>query len=284
MIEPTQATAVVLKDSFNTLNYARLITLEVTFARSALAEMNTHRAFSRNSASSRAIPVQKMLNQVINNPFIPRKFSLAQKGMSTDSFVDYDVNPELWADFAEEWWLPARNGAVKHAERGLAMGLHKQDVNRVLEPFMTHTAIISATEWQNFFNLRLAVNENGNPLAYPPIYDAAIAMKDAIDGSEPKKVFPFEWHTPLIGFPGDEDLTGLKRRSVSVARCARVSYLTHEGARDVEADLELYTRLLTSGHLSPFEHVAQATPHGTANYKGWAQLRTRLEQMGITEK
>ena len=277
MIEPTTATAKVLKHSYNTTNLAQLITLEVMFARSALAEFNTHRAFSRNSASSRAIPVKKMLDQVINHPFIPRRYSLAQKGMHTDSFIDYYKNREEWEEITHTWWLLARDGAVEAAERGVFLGLHKQDVNRILEPFMTHTVIVSATEWQNFFDLRLAVNENGSPLAYPPMYDAAIAMKDAIDDSEAEKVLPGDWHMPLLGFPGDEELDPIQRRSVSVARCARVSYLTHEGVRDVEADLELYTRLLTSGHLSPFEHVAQANPHGTANFKGWAQLRTRLE-------
>lgn len=276
-MEPTQATAIVLKDSFNTLNEARLITLQVTFARSALAEMNTHRAFSRNSASSRAIPVKKMLDQVINNPFIPRRFSLAQKGMHTDSFIDYYQEPDRWQEIVSDWWLAARDLAVAYAERGVYMGLHKQDVNRILEPFMTHTAIISATEWQNFFNQRLAVNENGNPLAYPPMYDAALAMWEAIDASEPEKVMPYHWHLPLTGFPGDEELDSAQLRAVSVARCARVSYLSHDGVRDVEADLRLYERLLEGQHLSPLEHVAQASAHGTGNFKGWAQLRTRLE-------
>ena len=218
-----------------------------------------------------------MLNQVINHPFIPRRYSLAQKGMHTDSFVDYYKDRDRWEELTFTWWLLARDSAVEAAERGIYLGLHKQDVNRLLEPFMMHTAIISATEWQNFFNLRLAVNENGSPLAYPPMYDAAIAMKDAIDDSEAQKVLPGKWHMPLTGFPGDEDLSEAQLRSVSVARCARVSYLTHEGVRDVEADLGLFEKLLESGHLSPFEHVAQAAPHGTANYKGWAQLRTRLE-------
>ena len=277
MVHPTQATAHILKHSINHLNHAQLITLQVTFARSALAEINTHRAFSRNSASSRAIPVKKMLDQVINNPFIPRKFSLAQKGMSTDSFIDYFKEPHSWEDVANDWWLPARDAAVAAAERGLALGLHKQDVNRVLEPFMMHTAIISATEWKNFFDQRLALNENGNPLAYPPMYDAAAAMKEAIDNSTGTLVDPYAWHMPLIGFPGDEDLSEPQKRAVSVARCARVSYLSHEGVRDVEADLGLYERLLEGKHLSPLEHVAQASPHGTANFKGWAQLRTRLE-------
>jgi thymidylate synthase ThyX len=277
VIEPTQATARVLKHSYNSANLAELATLEVTFARSALAEMNTHRAFSRNSASSRAIPVQKMLDQVINRPFIPRRFSMAQKGMHSDNFVDYYKDPQNWLYFVEDWWLPARDAAVAAAERGLALGLHKQDVNRVLEPFMIHTAIISATEWDNFFNLRLAVNENGSPLAYPPMYDAALAMWEALDESKSQRVLAGDWHLPLTGFDGDEDLTGPELRAVSVARCARVSYLTHDGVRDVEADLGLYERLLASGHLSPFEHVAQATPHGTGNFKGWAQLRTRLE-------
>jgi hypothetical protein len=222
-----------------------------------------------------------MLQRVIDSPFIPRRFSLAQKGMNTDRFVDYAEDYERWFSLVQDWWLPQRDLAVAGASQGLALGLHKQDVNRLLEPFMMHTAIISATNWDNFFDQRLAVNEKGSPLAYIPIYDVAKAMKCAIKRSVLSDNAQFleldQWHTPLANFPGDEDLTVHERRRVSVARCARVSYLTQEGIRDPAADLELYDRLLDGKHLSPFEHVAHPSILGSGNFRGWTQARHYVE-------
>lgn len=284
--EPSVATAKLLAHSVHG-NYADcdLFTVEATFARSALAELNTHRVFSRNSASSRAIPVQKMLEQVENNPFIPRRFSLAQKGMSADEFVE--PGDGQWNDCLE-WWIDSRDSAVDSAEKGLELGLHKQDVNRILEPFLMHTAIISSTEWHNFVDLRTATNpETGAPLAYPPIFDLAIAIADAIDEDEADRYAvihmakPWEdelqgWHLPLIR-EEDFDLSLPQKIRVSAARVARVSYLTHDGVRDVEADLGLYVRLARGNHLSPFEHVAHPHDVGSGNFKMWRQLRYYIE-------
>lgn len=254
-----------------------LATVEATFARSALAELNTHRAFSRNSASSRAIPVKKMLEMVETRPFIPRRFSLAQKGMHASEFVT--PKDSGWEDCLQ-WWIDSRDLAIEQVEAGLKLGLHKQDVNRILEPFMEHTAIISSTEWSNFFNLRMAVDDQGNPLAYPPIYDLAVAIHDAVVYSTPQPIPNRQWHLPLTNFDGDWDLSLDERIKVSVARCARVSYLTHDGKRDIDADLNLFKRLYEAGHLSPFEHAAQADGlyGGSGNFTGWKQARWYVER------
>ena len=293
--KPSETTAEVLAFSQHGIwDDCELVTVQATFARSALAELNTHRAFSRNSASSRAIPVKQMLAQVENNPFIPRRFSLAQKGMHASEFVE--PGDGQWEDFVD-WWIDSRDAAVASAKKGLDFGIHRQDVNRILEPFMMHTAIISSVEWHNFFNLRLATDEKGNPLAYPPIFDLALAIMDAIEtyGFHPRKspgvpvpnlyssITDVEWHLPLVGFEGDEELSVFEQVSVSAARTARVSYLTHAGTRDVSADLELFERLKTNKHWSPFEHVAHPTiDEGSGNFKGsyWRQLRYYVE-LGI---
>lgn len=284
--EPSVATAKLLAHSVHG-DYpdCDLYTVEATFARSALAELNTHRVFSRNSASSRAIPVKKMLDQVENNPFIPRRFSIAQKGMSADEFVE--PGDGMW-DECLDWWLDSRDVAVDQAEKGLELGLHKQDVNRILEPFLMHTAIISSTEWYNFVDLRTATNpETGAPLAYPPIFDLAIAIADAIDEDEAERsatlhmVKPWTesvqwWHLPLVQ-EEEDDLPMDTQMKISAARCARVSYLTHDGVRNVEADLALFERLLAGNHLSPFEHVAHPHDVGSGNFKMWRQLRYYIE-------
>jgi thymidylate synthase ThyX len=244
---------------------ARLTTMELTFPRFVLSEFNTHRMLSRNAASSRAIPVQRMLERVQQDPAIPCFWGAAQKGMQADHEVEDPAR-------AHELWLAARDEAVRSAERLLEIGLHKQLANRVLEPFYWVTDVASATEWSNFFWLRCSRE------AQPEIRKIAAMALVVYRGNEPMALADGEWHTPLI-FPEDQELDEETRIKVSVARCARVSYLTHDGRRDIQADLDLYERLKTSGHWSPFEHVARAAsqPIRSGNYWGWEQWR-KLQQ------
>lgn len=244
----------------------RLVTMEVTFPRLVLAEFNTHRMFSRNSASSRAIPVRTQLARVREEPFVPESWGRNQAGMQAEREVD-----EATAAEAREVWLAARDRAVEQVERLLELKIHKQLANRLLEPFLWHTVIVTATDWSNFFALR------DNPEAQPEIGWVAALMRQAYGSGTPATVRGGDWHLPLLQpeeFDGDFEHTE-EARQVSAARCARVSYLTHDGRRDLDADLKLYRRLVESGHLSPLEHVATPEPSGTriGNFLGWRQLR-----------
>lgn len=253
----------------------RLTTIEVTFHRFVLAEFNTHRVFSRNSASSRAIPFHKQVERVRDHPAIPVEWRAEQKGMQGGDFLEPDKASE-----AERQWLVARNMAVQAAENLASLGVHKSIVNRLLEPFMWHTVIVTATSWQGFWDQRVS------PLAQPEIRVAAEAMLyDAYSRSEPVEVGMGEWHTPYIReedwveareFGDPEDVI----RRVSVARCARVSYLTHDGVRSLDKDLELYERLVSADpmHASPLEHVATPDPGPVlGNFDGWRQMRHEVE-------
>ncbi len=259
-------TARVLLDSVSPVG-ARLTTLEVTFPRFVLAEFNTHRVFSRNSASSRAIPTTKLLERIGSDPAVPLEWGRNKAGMAaTDVLTGKD------ADEARRVWLEARDGAVAHARRLLELDVHKQELNRLLEPFLWHTVIVTATEWENFFELRCA------PDAQPEIRAAALRMREAMEASRPRAVGDGEWHTPLL-LDDEAALPAETRKRISAARCARVSYLTHDGTRAAEKDLALYDRLTRGRHLSPFEHVA--TPSGDdafhANFRGWIQMRREIE-------
>lgn len=241
----------VLCDSISP-HHVRLTTLEVTIPRLVLAEFNTHRMFSRNSASSRAIPVMNRIAAVIADPFIPESFGKNQKGMQAEEELD-ETNQEL----ARDAWLIACGNAVKSASRLAGLdgvitgGVHKQLANRVLEPFMWQTIIVSATEWENFFALR------DNDQAQPEIRKPAQLMKQAMNDSVPVTLDYGQWHLPLIQ-PDEFGLYDIDTLiKVSIGRCARVSYLTHDGRRDINADIELYDRLIKSGHMSPAEHVAR---------------------------
>ncbi len=247
----------------------RLVTMEVTFPRLVLAEFNTHRVFSRNSASSRAIPIKRQLARIREDPFVPDSWGLNQAGMQAEHEAD-----EATAATARAAWLTARDRAVEQAEELLGLGIHKQLANRLLEPFMWHTVIVTATEWSNFFALR------ANPMAQPEISTVATLMLAAHGDSTPTPVRAGGWHLPLLQ-PEERDGTfehSEEARRISAARCARVSYLTHGGVRDLDADLGLYQRLVDGGHLSPLEHVATPEPEAgwVGNFHGWRQLRKTI--------
>lgn len=236
----------VLADSLNAATNDRLTTVEVRIHRFVLAEFNTHRALSRNSASSRAIPVRKQLAMVRDDPAVPLSWPAEQSGMQGGSELD-----EADRRYAERTWLTARDNAVESAELMTAVGVHKSVTNRLLEPFMWHTVLASGTQdgWSNFFEQRCS------PLAQPEIRAAAEAIREAMLDSFPTVLGPTEWHTPLITpeDPQDAFLSEQERLRVSAARCARVSYLTHEGKRDSAEDLRLYERLTVAEppHWSP---------------------------------
>lgn len=262
--------AKILLDS---INQTRLTTFEITIPRLVLSEFNTHRVFSRNSSSSRAIPVEKMIEKVENDPFIPEYWGKNQKGMQADQELTEQEQIR-----ARTKWLDARDNAVASAKLILGIGVHKQITNRLLEPWLWHTVIVTATEWSNFFALR------NNKMAQPEIAKPAKMMRDLYDASVPTVIGTGEWHMPLmpdIDYMGNISLEDKKK--ISAGRCARVSYLTHHGVRDLQADIKLCEDLINKGHMSPLEHVA--TPHsgfrpGTveqlSNFRGWKQFRKEI--------
>jgi len=297
----------------------RLTTFEITLPRIVLAEAKTHRVIrgmggnveeemwlsglglnddenlSRNSASSRAIPVEKMIKMVMENPFIPERFPLKGKGMQPVEWIEQD-NPEY--NRHKNYWIYNRDFTVKSVEVALNdFGWHKQIANRLLEPFMWHTVIATATEWDNFFKLR--TNEQAQyelrriaDLMYEAYHNSGQSVYngnqcDRVHAHQ-QKLKVGEWHCPLVfeedlepicelatGYDFPDNAVIQLKKKISVARCARVSYLTHDGKRDIKKDLELFERLRTSGHWSPFEHVATPHPMETwhGNFRGWLQYR-----------
>jgi thymidylate synthase ThyX len=246
--------------------------MELTFPRFVLAEFNTHRMFSRNAASSRAIPVEKMIEQVEKNPVIPIHWGKAQKGMQA-----YEVLDEYGQFHSERMWLATRDATVHSVRYLLGLDLHKQIANRLLEPWMWITVIVTGNEgaWNNFFALRC------HHEAEPHIQKIAGMAREVRSQSIPQKLSAGQWHLPLIGFEGDELLSDEDKVKVSVGRCARVSYLTHDGRRDVQADIDLHDRLLASKHFSPFEHVAMDYEFAFVEFQGnlgsgWRQYRKVL--------
>jgi len=272
--------AEIIADSKNSKGN-RLTTFVLTFPRIVLAEFNTHRAISRNSASSRAIPFKKMLQQVQENPFIPIAWQADHSGMQGSEYLGN------WGEL-QDYWLQARDEAVRAASNLNFCGLTKQLCNRLLEPFMYHKVIATGTEWENFFALRAHLQ------AEIHIADLAEKMLLAYNESTPKLLQPGEWHIPFGDkfdeikilsvvdnynqLEAEEQELLLQRTKVKIAtaRCARVSYNNFEGKDDYEADLKLHDILSSSGHWSPFEHCAVVpdTPSVFGgNFQGFTQYR-----------
>lgn len=260
---------------------------------------------SRNASSSRAIPVERLIRDVIDDPVYPSFWGKNQPGMQADKECDDGVwltphegeGKEFFS--REAAWSVARDYAIEAAQAFADAGYHKQIVNRLLEPFCHINVVVTATEWANFFALRC------HPDAQPEMRMLAEAMRAAMGASQPRLLRPGEWHLPYFDPEKDDVGNWLGSRmkpielaqetciKISVARCARVSYLTQDGRRpSIEEDLALYERLVASVplHASPAEH--QATPdvnignevggdiwarpklHG--NFRGWVQYRRTL--------
>lgn len=256
---------------------SRLTTFLLVYPRFLHSEFMTHRMLSRNAQSSRAVPVLRRIRAVEENPAIPIVFTKNKPGMQGGE-------PLADQDEARRVWLEGRDAAVAIARKLAALEVHKQYANRVIEPYDHISVIASATEWDNFFALRIHTK------ALPEIAELAMQMFACMKENVPVSMRPGEWHLPFVTDDErrawderDENLgsdpTGLIRRSV--ARCARVSYLNHDGKQPTqEEDDALYQRLLADHpiHASPAEH--QATPTGipgfSGNFYGWVQYRKTL--------
>lgn len=283
----------ILADSVSKAG-ARLTTMQITFPRFILAQLNTHRALSKSSASSRAVPAEKTAERLRTNMFVPDVFAANKRGMQGGEALDEAANAE-----AMERW---RRIGLQMADEALAFGVHKQWANRLMELFTWHTVIVTATEWDNFFALRC------NEAAQPEFTTIAVMMRDALLASKPSPKEHFEWHLPMVTVDDIEEVFGVKREAreallhsdqtfgwspsvrkialwkrlamISAGRCARVSYLNHDGTRDLAVDEALGDRLIRHGHMSPFEHAARplyyhesVTSPFCGNFRGWKQLR-----------
>ena len=259
----------VIADSI--MGGVRITSVQVKYPRFILSQLNTHRVFSRSTASSRAVPTAKLIEMVRNDPVVPVHWGQNQAGMVAEHQMG-----EARIAAAKSLWLEAADTAANIAQELAEIGVHKQVVNRILEPFMWAETIITATEWGNFFKLRIADD------AQPEIQALAKAIRKAMEKSLPEqRVF----HLPYLR---EDELNNTRwtysqKAKISAARCARVSYLNHNKQNpSVEEDLKLAKRLIEAGHMSPFDHQAkfnskEAYRDENRNFRNWRPYRTLLE-------
>ena len=305
--------AEIIADSINSCGN-RLTTFILEYPRFIHSEFCTHRMFSKNSASSRAIPIEKMIQQVQENPAMPEWWGKNQSGMQANEEldnvekkrrVDNSGHYPVWVtdkNYANMLWLEARDEAIKYVKALNEIGLHKQIANRLLEPWFHIRVICSATEYENFFALRAHKD------AQPEIRVLAEKMLEAYNDSNPKKLEFGEWHIPFGDkidkakahsvyrhiLEGDRtkmnynhELERQAMKKIAIARCARISYFNYEGKDDYEADIKLCDRLFGNipRHLSPAEHVAQAMDSSdfVGNFRGFKQYRKFFEGENLSD-
>lgn len=288
------------------VHYENLWTFELKYPRYIHSEFMTHRMFSRNASSSRAIPVAKAIQQVEENPVIPETVFMNKSGMVGDTEAD-----SVAYHWFKKFWKDASKDAVEQAKKMNALGIHKQHINRILEPFQYISVIVTATEWDNFFKLRRSKD------AQPEMQDLANAIYEEMERNKDKEFGVIVLHEekeedvdaeslgscyylgflsyeeyeekPLIislPYVTESDIEKLGTDNygilmkISSARCARVSYNNHDGSTpNIDKDLELFKRLFKGEHMSPFEHQCVKDDLGQwhANLHGWKSFRKYLE-------
>lgn len=283
----SQVSAKVIADSISP-NGSRITTFELEYPRFIHSEFLTHRMLSRNSASSRAIPINKMMEQVKNDPAMPMHWGVNQAGMQAKE------NMSGWRrNVAEMLWKSAAATAVASASTLEKFGLHKQIVNRLLEPFQRMKTVITSTSFDNFFWLRYHTD------AQPEIEELAKLMYQNMQESEPRELLTGEWHIPYVNTKRNElgeityttcetreVLTLEEALKVSASCCAQVSYRLLD--ESVEKATKIYDQLITSVpvHASPVEHQAKVMDQPTNSiykmFPGFEEGATHVDSEGNT--
>lgn len=262
--------AKIIEDSINPYNKTRLTTVQLRYPRFIHAECLTHRMFSRNASSSRAIPVSTFLKQVWNDPATPIHWGANQPGMKAREEL---TGFKKW--FAKKMWnVTGKLVCSLVWVTNKISSPHKQTFNRLLEPWQYISVIVSATEWDNFFELR------NHPDAQPEIKELAEEIQKAMNGSNPVER---AYHMPYVSYKEREQYSPANCMQLSSARCARVSYLTHDGKLpSFEQDMKLYNQLAGArpAHFSPLEHQATALDNISfnKNFRAWKQFRSDVEK------
>ena len=270
--------ATIIQDSVSH-NNKRITTFELEYPRFIHAEFMTHRQFSRNAASSRAIPIEKMHEQVQRNMAMPIHWGINQPGMQADTQLEgYDLQG------AKAVWMSAAADSIAWSKSLANARLHKQIANRITEPFQMMKTVVTATEWDNWFWLR----NHGD--AQPEIHELASVMAELMVLSVPMKLNPGEWHVPYVEREhahggmmyslGMAVISEEVAKKVSASCCAQVSYRKSDDS--IEKAEMIFDRLINSEpvHASPVEHQATPIRLNSVNYVKWQPGVTHIDSVG----
>lgn len=266
----------IILDSVHPTNGVRLTTMELNYPYIIHAEVMTHGILSKNASSLRALKTKHVIERVRTEPFIPSRFprtATPDLGMEPAGYWPVDSNEHFDAKLA---WTMGVSYAMNLATELSALGVHKQIASRPLSTYMYQRTLVTATEWENWDNLRGATQDTG---AQDQIQELARAMYQARLESTPV----VRWvHLPFMEEQEESQRYPFDEFMVSAGRCARISYLNHEGVAQPDRDEALGRRLLTSGHMSPFAHLGLAQHDRRAeqwskNFRGWVNYRETIK-------
>ena len=219
-------------------------------------QLAKHRMLSMSAASSRAVPLERLIQEVLEDSFVPT-WTAKQSGMGGQEISDTRITGPLGAV-----WRNHRTDAINAALRLHRSGAAKEVCNRLLEPFARLPVVVTGTQWENFYRLR---THEG---AQADLRQTALEMQLLVQESTPKPLRWGEWHVPFgRDLPLDDALT------CSAAACARCSYMNHGGEFSLEKDRALASKLAHDRHMTPFEHQAEAVPGAYANFRDWRSRR-----------
>jgi hypothetical protein len=271
----SQIKAKIIADSYSTVNGKRITTFELEYPRFIHSEIMTHRLFSRNAMSSRAVPIEKMIKQVQEDPAVPVHWGKNQSGMQAkEELSGYDLGT------VKGYWKEAAENAADIASWMSSHGAHKQVVNRILEPFQLMKTVLTSTEFDNFFWLRKHED------AQPEIKELAERIYEQLEWNKllTVELDAGDWHTPYYeaGYWLKESETPLEDAlAISSSCCAQVSYRLLDDS--IEKARKVYQRLVESTpvHASPFEHCASPMkePQQTDKYL-WEAGMTHMDKDG----
>lgn len=248
----------VLLDSINPHTGTRLTTLHCVYPQFIHQQVLTHRIFSRNSSSLRAISFDRITDWDLVLP----TWTEEKKGMQ-GSIVTDDLTNDKADSLVKELYIKTQQICKQLQE----LGIHHQNINDYLRPFTNIHTVITATDWSNFFQQRL------HELTKPDMQRLAQLIYDALEESKPEENYH---HAPMLNDLWDSTFSNEKLYLISAARLARISYF--KWSDDPGKDLELAKKLIADKHPSPFEHIAfaQDSDDYFANFKSWKQLRSTL--------
>ena len=270
-----QSTATVIAD---TQKYGhRITTVELVYPRYIHSELLTHRMFSRNASSSRATPLQVTCREAMFDPVFFDYVGLNKSGMVEGE----ELSEKDKANFRKDWEALAFKVAAEVYRMSLVYNVHKGVLNRAIEPFLRIRTLVTATDWDNFFNLRLAED------AQPEMRNLAKSIKESMNKSDPEDSY---YHVPYVDMNNDDYYRNItvnklifsKYAVLSAARCARVSYARLDGKpTNDDADIELASKLLKDGHMTPFEHCAEYEGESAyySNLYYWRSYRNMIENI-----
>jgi thymidylate synthase ThyX len=239
----------------------RIDTLVCSYPRVIHSQLLTHRVFSKNSSSTRAIPLEKAISQILDNP---AEYIWTQNQAGMQGKVIPAKEKKRLEDI-NGFYKTGMYYAIETARKLAAspLNVHKQNAGRLLEPFQNIKIVLTATEWENWDWLR------DDPAAQGEIAELARAISKARAEATPMVLYAGEWHVPFVDrerspqtgemyyfIKQGQQLSAEEAQLVSMSVCAQTSYRNSDYS--LEKALDMKGKLLDCEkvHASPSEHIA----------------------------